>query len=69
MNSNRMYRICMEVWEEEGEACPCYGLVCGERVIRFISPDRRLVERMAEVLNAQQPHESRVLDIVEQMLP
>ena len=45
------YKICCEEWTEDGESCPCYGLVCEDVTIHYISPDKEFVEQLATELN------------------
>ena len=40
---NQKYTICCEEWTDEGVTCPCYGLVCEDVRIHYISPDRDFV--------------------------
>ncbi|MBP5749646.1 MAG: hypothetical protein J6X24_02540 [Firmicutes bacterium] len=69
MKKDQTYRIICEEWNEEGVTCPCYGLVCEDLQIHYVSPDRELVERIADALNDGQTDPERALEVVESMLP
>ncbi len=69
MATKDIYRICIEVWNEDGCSCPCYGLKRGAFVIRFISTDRHFVGQLAALLNRLQADPERALEIIELLLP
>ena len=71
MKKNQKYTICCEEWTDEGVTCPCYGLVCEDVKIHYISPDRGFVERLADELNSRdpKPEPDEALAIIEEMLP
>ena len=69
LHKKLLYVVVCEEWNDEGIVCPCYGLVCGEFRIHYISTDRVFVEKLAALLNLLQPDPARVPDIIEPLLP
>ncbi|MBR5981587.1 MAG: hypothetical protein IK035_06215 [Firmicutes bacterium] len=69
MKKNQKYRIICEEWNEEGTVCPCYGLVCEDLQIHYVSTDKAFVEKIADVLNDLDVDPQRAQSIVEDLLP
>lgn len=71
MSNDKKYRyeLCCEEWSEEGISCPCYGLVCEEVTIHYISTDREFVEQLASELNRINADPETAKEIVEDKLP
>ena len=69
MKKNQKYQIICEEWNEEGVSCPCYGLVCEDLQIHYVSTDKDFVEKIASVLNDLDVDPDRAQTIVEDLLP
>ena len=69
MEKNQKYQVICETWAEEGEECPCYGLVCEDLQIHYVSTDRSFVEGIADKLNREDVDPKQAPDVVESMLP
>ena len=69
MSEKKKYEIFCEEWNEEGTACPCYGLVCEDLTIHYVSTDKDFVEKIASVLNDLDVDPSRAQTVVEDLLP
>ena len=69
MKEKKKYQVICETWTEDGEECPCYGLVCEDLQIHYVSTDRSFVEGIADTLNGEEVEPENALDRIESLLP